>query len=73
LKNKYLYILLHHAFKHYRNFQCRTSKVSPFGEELVMVETGPFCSGLLALGQVPAKEDTLALYGEQASDLPERS
>lgn len=38
-----------------------------------MVETGSFCTGLLALGQVPAKVETLALYGEHASDQPERS
>jgi short-subunit dehydrogenase len=37
-------------------------EVSPFGVDIVMVEPGPFGTGLLASGQAPAYIDILETY-----------
>lgn len=42
-------------------------EVSPFGVDIVMVEPGPFGTGLLASGQAPAHEEVLSSYGELAN------
>jgi len=41
-------------------------ELSPFGIDVVLVEPGPFGTGLLASGQVPARTDVLESYGELA-------
>jgi len=41
-------------------------EVSPFGVDIVMVEPGPFGTGLLASGQAPAYKEVLETYGELA-------
>jgi NAD(P)-dependent dehydrogenase (short-subunit alcohol dehydrogenase family) len=41
-------------------------EVSPFGVDIVMVEPGPFGTGLLASGQTPAYKEVLETYGELA-------
>lgn len=41
-------------------------ELSPFGIDVVLVEPGPFGTGLLASGQVPAHTDVLESYGELA-------
>jgi hypothetical protein len=41
-------------------------EVSPFGVDIVLVEPGPFGTGLLASGQVPAHSEVLNSYGELA-------
>lgn len=42
-------------------------EVSPFGVDVVMVEPGPFGTGLLASGQAPEYKEVLETYGELAS------
>ena len=41
-------------------------EVSPFGVDVVMVEPGPFGTGLLDSGQAPAHSEVLESYGELA-------
>lgn len=41
-------------------------ELSPFGIDVVLVEPGPFGTGLLTSGQVPAHTDVLESYGELA-------
>ena len=42
-------------------------EVSPFGVDVVLVEPGPFGTGLLASSQMPALADVLESYGDVAS------
>jgi NAD(P)-dependent dehydrogenase (short-subunit alcohol dehydrogenase family) len=53
-----------HALEGYS--QALRYEVSPFGVDVVMVEPGPFGTGLLASGQVPAHSEILETYGELA-------
>lgn len=53
-----------HALEGYS--QALRYEVSPFGIDVVMVEPGPFGTGLLASGQAPAHNDVLETYGELA-------
>ena len=53
-----------HALEGYS--QALRYEVSPFGVDVVMVEPGPFGTGLLASGQVPAHNEILESYGELA-------
>ncbi len=41
-------------------------EVSPFGVDIVLVEPGPFGTGLLASGQAPAHSEVIESYGELA-------
>jgi len=41
-------------------------ELSPFGIDVALVEPGPFGTGLLASGQIPAHTDVLESYGELA-------
>jgi len=41
-------------------------ELSPFGIDVVLVEPGPFGTGLLASSQIPAHTDVLESYGELA-------
>jgi NAD(P)-dependent dehydrogenase (short-subunit alcohol dehydrogenase family) len=58
------YTATKHALEGYS--QALRYEVSPFGVDVAMVEPGPFGTGLLASGQVPAHSDALASYGELA-------
>jgi NAD(P)-dependent dehydrogenase (short-subunit alcohol dehydrogenase family) len=58
------YTATKHALEGYS--QALRYEVSPFGVDIVMVEPGPFGTGLLASGQAPAHSDTLESYGELA-------
>ncbi|MFK7796993.1 MAG: SDR family oxidoreductase [Aureispira sp.] len=58
------YTATKHALEGYS--QALRYEVSPFGVDVVMVEPGPFGTGLLASGQAPAHSETLASYGELA-------
>jgi len=58
------YTATKHALEGYS--QALRYEVSPFGVDIVMVEPGPFGTGLLASGQTPANSDTLDSYGELA-------
>ncbi|HKK58343.1 MAG TPA: SDR family oxidoreductase [Salinivirga sp.] len=58
------YTATKHALEGYS--QALRYEVSPFGVDVVMVEPGPFGTGLLASGQAPAHNDTLESYGELA-------
>jgi NAD(P)-dependent dehydrogenase (short-subunit alcohol dehydrogenase family) len=51
------YTATKHALEGYS--QALRYEVSPFGVDIVMVEPGPFGTGLLASGQAPAHSDTL--------------
>lgn len=53
-----------HALEGYS--QALRYEVSPFGIDVVMVEPGPFGTGLLASGQAPAHNEVLETYGELA-------
>tara|TARA_R110002050_G_scaffold100642_1_gene208441 strand:+ start:3067 stop:3936 length:870 start_codon:yes stop_codon:yes gene_type:complete len=53
-----------HALEGYS--QALRYEVSPFGVDVVMVEPGPFGTGLLASGQAPAHTEVLETYGELA-------
>ncbi len=59
------YTATKHALEGYS--QALRYEVSPFGVDVVMVEPGPFGTGLLASGQVPAHNEVLESYGELAS------
>ena len=58
------YTATKHALEGYS--QALRYEVSPFGVDIVMVEPGPFGTGLLASGQVPAHSEVLETYGELA-------
>jgi NAD(P)-dependent dehydrogenase (short-subunit alcohol dehydrogenase family) len=58
------YTATKHALEGYS--QALRYEVSPFGVDVVMVEPGPFGTGLLASGQVPAHNELLESYGELA-------
>jgi NAD(P)-dependent dehydrogenase (short-subunit alcohol dehydrogenase family) len=53
-----------HALEGYS--QALRYEVSPFGVDVVMVEPGPFGTGLLASGQAPAHNKVLETYGDLA-------
>ena len=56
------YTATKHALEGYS--QALRYEVSPFGVDIVMVEPGPFGTGLLASGQAPANSEVLASYGD---------
>lgn len=58
------YTATKHALEGYS--QALRYEVSPFGVDIVMVEPGPFGTGLLASGQAPAHSEVLETYGELA-------
>lgn len=58
------YTATKHALEGYS--QALRYEVSPFGVDIVLVEPGPFGTGLLASGQVPAHNEVLETYGELA-------
>lgn len=58
------YTATKHALEGYS--QALRYEVSPFGVDIVIVEPGPFGTGLLASGQAPTHSDTLESYGELA-------
>jgi NAD(P)-dependent dehydrogenase (short-subunit alcohol dehydrogenase family) len=58
------YTATKHALEGYT--QALRYEVSPFGVDVVMVEPGPFGTGLLASGQAPAHSEVLETYGELA-------
>ena len=58
------YTATKHALEGYS--QALRYEVSPFGVDVVMVEPGPFGTGLLASGQAPAHSEVLDTYGELA-------
>lgn len=60
------YTATKHALEGYS--QALRYEVSPFGVDVVMVEPGPFWTGLLSSGQVnpPAHSEVLETYGELA-------
>jgi NAD(P)-dependent dehydrogenase (short-subunit alcohol dehydrogenase family) len=58
------YTATKHALEGYT--QALRYEVSPFGVDVVMVEPGPFGTGLLASGQAPAHNEVLETYGELA-------
>ncbi len=55
------YTATKHALEGYS--QALRYEVSPFGVDIVLVEPGPFGTGLLASGQSPAHSDVLETYG----------
>lgn len=61
------YTATKHALEGYS--QALRYEVSPFGVDIVLVEPGPFGTGLLASGQAPAHSEVLASYG-QLADIP---
>ena len=58
------YTATKHALEGYS--QAMKYEVLSFGVDIVMVEPGPFGTGLLASGQVPARSEVLETYGELA-------
>jgi NAD(P)-dependent dehydrogenase (short-subunit alcohol dehydrogenase family) len=58
------YTATKHALEGYS--QALRYEVSPFGVDVVMVEPGPFGTGLLASGQVPGHSQVLESYGDLA-------
>jgi NAD(P)-dependent dehydrogenase (short-subunit alcohol dehydrogenase family) len=58
------YTATKHALEGYT--QALRYEVSPFGVDIVLVEPGPFGTGLLASGQAPAHSEVLDTYGELA-------
>lgn len=58
------YTATKHALEGYS--QALRYEVSPFGVDIVMVEPGPFGTGLLASGQAPAHSELLETYGQLA-------
>jgi NAD(P)-dependent dehydrogenase (short-subunit alcohol dehydrogenase family) len=56
------YTATKHALEGYT--QALRYEVSPFGVDIVLVEPGPFGTGLLASGQAPAHNEVLETYGE---------
>jgi NAD(P)-dependent dehydrogenase (short-subunit alcohol dehydrogenase family) len=61
------YTATKHALEGYS--QALRYEVSPFGVDIVVVEPGPFGTGLLASGQAPAHSEVLETYGALA-DVP---
>lgn len=61
------YTATKHALEGYS--QALRYEVSPFGVDIVLVEPGPFGTGLLASGQAPAHAEVLESYGDLA-DVP---
>lgn len=59
------YTATKHALEGYT--QALRYEVSPFGVDIVLVEPGPFGTGLLASGQAPAHSEILETYGELAN------
>lgn len=53
-----------HALEGYS--QAVRYEVSPFGVDVVIVEPGPFGTGLLGAGKSPARDDVAASYGDLA-------
>jgi len=58
------YTATKHALEGYS--QALRYEVSPFGVDIVLVEPGPFGTGLLASGQAPAHTEVIETYGELA-------
>ncbi len=58
------YTATKHALEGYS--QALRYEVSPFGVDIVLVEPGPFGTGLLASGQVPTHSKVLETYGQLA-------
>jgi NAD(P)-dependent dehydrogenase (short-subunit alcohol dehydrogenase family) len=58
------YTATKHALEGYS--QALRYEVSPFGVDIVLVEPGPFGTGLLASGQAPAHSEVLETYGDLA-------
>ncbi len=58
------YTATKHALEGYA--QALRYEVAPFGVDIVLVEPGPFMTGLLASGQMPAHQAVLEAYGELA-------
>lgn len=58
------YTATKHALEGYS--QALRYEVSPFGVDIVLVEPGPFGTGLLASGQAPVNSEVLESYGELA-------
>ncbi len=58
------YTATKHALEGYS--QALRYEVSPFGVDIVLVEPGPFGTGLLASGQAPEHSEVLETYGELA-------
>lgn len=58
------YTATKHALEGYS--QALRYEVSPFGVDIVLVEPGPFGTGLLASGQAPTHTEVLETYGELA-------
>ena len=58
------YTATKHALEGYS--QALRYEVSPFGVDIVLVEPGPFGTGLLASGQAPEHNEVLETYGELA-------
>ena len=58
------YTATKHALEGYS--QALRYEVSHFGVDIVLVEPGPFGTGLLASGQAPAHSEVLETYGELA-------
>ena len=58
------YTATKHALEGYS--QALRYEVSPFGVDVVLVEPGPFGTGLLSSGQAPANNEVLETYGELA-------
>ncbi len=58
------YTATKHALEGYS--QALRYEVSPFGVDVVIVEPGPFGTGLLASGQAPAQNEVLETYGKLA-------
>lgn len=58
------YTATKHALEGYS--QALRYEISPFGVDIVLVEPGPFGTGLLASGQAPDHSEVLESYGELA-------
>jgi len=58
------YTATKHALEGYS--QALRYEVSPFGVDIVLVEPGPFGTGLLASGQAPSHKEVLDSYGDLA-------
>ncbi|MGB2128227.1 MAG: SDR family oxidoreductase [Flavicella sp.] len=58
------YTAAKHALEAYT--QAMRYELSPMGVDVVLVEPGPFGTGLLASGQEPAHTDVLSSYGDMA-------
>lgn len=58
------YTATKHALEGYS--QALRYEVSPFGVDIAIVEPGPFGTGLLGAGKLPARDDVMASYGDLA-------